>query len=76
MEACLAAIYGSLVDEIYWNLIDGRCDEPFTSIEERICRLLNEEERDNLDHHVPIKLQDINQGTLDIYHNVDDLVSL
>jgi aminoglycoside phosphotransferase (APT) family kinase protein len=72
---CLVARYSSMFDEIYWSFIDRMYYGPFTSIEDRI-GLLSEEEQSNLHEFVRVKMQQAGEGTLDIHQNVDEMVDL
>ncbi|EHY60905.1 hypothetical protein ABEF92_005527 [Exophiala dermatitidis] len=72
---CLAARYSSMFDEIYWTFIDDMYHGPFTSIEDRI-GLLSEEERRDLDEFVLAKMKHVAKGPLETYYSVDNLVDL
>ncbi|EXJ86738.1 hypothetical protein A1O3_03692 [Capronia epimyces CBS 606.96] len=72
---CLAARYSSMFDEIYWAFLDEMYHGPFTSIEDRI-QLLNEEERRSLDEFVRAKVEHIAEGPLETHYSVDNLVDL
>jgi aminoglycoside phosphotransferase (APT) family kinase protein len=72
---CLAARSSSMFDEIYWTFLDERHHGPFTSIEDRI-NLLSEEERIGLDEFVRTKAEHIVEGPLESHYSVDDLVDL
>ncbi|MCJ1256921.1 hypothetical protein MMC24_004746 [Lignoscripta atroalba] len=72
---CLPARYSSMFDEIYWAFIDEIYYGPLGSIEDCI-RLLDEEERIELDGIFHIKMEQAKDGTLDEHYSVDDLVDL
>lgn len=72
---CLAARYSSMFDEIYWAFIDTMHYGRFTTMEDRI-GILSEEEQGNLDEFVRIKMQHAREGTLDIHQDVDEMVDL
>jgi hypothetical protein len=71
----LAARYRSVFDEIYWVFIDKMFYAPFTSIEDQI-GLLSEEEGSSLQEFVWVKMEQAGEGTLDTHQNVDEMVEL
>ncbi|KAJ9397541.1 hypothetical protein DTO282F9_5546 [Paecilomyces variotii] len=72
---CLAMRHSSMFDEIYWSFIDPMYHGSFTSIEDRIC-LLCEDERTNLDDFVQKKLRQASERTLTNNFSIDELVDL
>ena len=72
---CLAARYSSMFDEIYWGFLDTMYYGPFTTMEERV-GLLSEEEQSDLHDLVRVKMQQAEEGTLDTHQNVDEMVDL
>ncbi|KAL9123566.1 MAG: hypothetical protein Q9217_007012 [Psora testacea] len=72
---CLAVRYSCLFDEIYWAFIDAKYHGPFTTTEDRI-DLLTEEERRNLEDFVQSKMRQAKEGKLIIYQDIDDMVAL
>lgn len=64
-----------MFDEIYWTFIDPRHFGPFTSIEERV-GILTEEERRPLDGLVCSKMEQARERQLDEYYTPDKLVDL
>lgn len=72
---CLAARHSAMFDEIYWTFIDERYYGPFSSIEERMSRL-SEEERRDIDAFVDRKLQQADEGRLESYLSVQEMVEL
>ncbi|KAJ5123908.1 uncharacterized protein N7515_007733 [Penicillium bovifimosum] len=64
-----------MFDEIYWTFIDPRFFGPFTTIEDRLC-LLSEEERENIDTFVEKKMQQASAGNLLSHYSIDELVDL
>ena len=72
---CLASRSSSMFDEIYWTFIDPRHFGPFTSIEERV-GILTEEERRPLDGLVCSKMEQARERQLDEYYTPDKLVDL
>ncbi|GKZ30371.1 hypothetical protein AbraIFM66950_008872 [Aspergillus brasiliensis] len=66
---CLAARYSSMFDEIYWTFIDHRYYGAFTSLEDRI-QLLDQEQQQEFDELVRLKTGQFNmddQGFDDHY---------
>jgi hypothetical protein len=51
---CLAAKYSSMFDEIYWTFIDQRYYGPFTSLDDRI-QILNQEQQREMNELVRLK---------------------
>lgn len=72
---CLAARYSSMFDEIYWGFLDGMYYGPFESIEERV-KLLDEQERKELEGIFQVKMEQAREGVLDEHYSTDDLVDL
>lgn len=72
---CLAARHSSMFDEIYWTFIDRKYYGPFTTIQDRM-DLLNEEERVNLDGFVQKKMQQAREGNLVSHQTVDEMLNL
>ncbi|KAJ9271236.1 hypothetical protein DTO212C5_2586 [Paecilomyces variotii] len=72
---CLAMRHSSMFDEIYWSFIDPMYHGSFTSIEDRLC-LLSEDERMNLDDFVQKKLRQASERTLINNFSIDELVDL
>lgn len=72
---CLAARFGCLLDDIYWTFLDEKCFGPFTTIEDRIS-LLSEEERANLDGFVKEKLIQAQEKTLVSHLTAEEMKEL
>ncbi|OJJ73540.1 hypothetical protein ASPBRDRAFT_73900 [Aspergillus brasiliensis CBS 101740] len=74
---CLAARYSSMFDEIYWTFIDHRYYGAFTSLEDRM-QLLDQEQQQELDELVMLKTGQFNmddQG-FDDHYPIDVLLEL
>lgn len=72
---CLAARHGAMFDEIYWAFLDERYYGRFTTLEDRM-RLLSDEERMNFDAFVQRKLQQAGEETLDSHLSIDEIAEL
>lgn len=70
---CLASRYSSMFDDIYWTFVDQRYYGPFTTIEDRITQL-SEEERMSLDVFVQTKMQHAAEGRLIAHQSIDEMV--
>lgn len=64
-----------MFDEIYWSFIDPMHHGSFTSIEDRLC-LLSEEERMNIDNFIQKKMQQASERNLTNNFSLDELVDL
>ncbi|KAL9106155.1 MAG: hypothetical protein Q9227_008803 [Pyrenula ochraceoflavens] len=71
---CLAARYSSMFDEIYWTFIDKMYHGSFTTLEERV-ELLDNEDRSTMDIFVQEKMAQ-ETGILDDYYSTDAMVDL
>ncbi|KAK2810336.1 hypothetical protein FQN50_003067 [Emmonsiellopsis sp. PD_5] len=71
---CLAARYSSMFDEIYWAFIDRQYYGPFTSFDDRI-RLLDQEEQREMGELTMLKISQSNEDFKDCYP-VDKLFEL
>ena len=69
---CLAATSSYGFDDIYWRFIDPVYYGPFTSIEDRI-QLLSQQERDDLEPFVQLKIQQAGEGTVDQHWTVEEM---
>ncbi|KAL1962373.1 hypothetical protein VTN77DRAFT_9786 [Rasamsonia byssochlamydoides] len=72
---CLAARHSSMFDEIYWTFIDPKYYGPFTTIEDRL-GLLGEEERTNLDDFVQSRMKQAREANLAAHQSIDEMVDL
>ncbi|GAD97289.1 hypothetical protein PVAR5_5963 [Paecilomyces variotii No. 5] len=72
---CVAMRYSSMCDEIYWSFIDPMHHGSFTSIEDRL-RILSEEEQAIIDSFVENKMQQASERKLADNFSVDELVDL
>ncbi|KAH8706068.1 kinase-like domain-containing protein [Talaromyces proteolyticus] len=72
---CLALRHSSMFDDIYWTFIDQRYYGPFTTIEDRITHL-SEEEGMNLENFVQSKIQQAAEGRLISHQSVDEMVDM
>ncbi|KAJ5741078.1 phosphotransferase enzyme family protein [Penicillium malachiteum] len=69
----LASRHGAMFDEIYWKFIDQKFFGPFTTIDDRLS-LLKDEERENIETFVAKKLQQASERTLVIHYETSELV--
>ncbi|KAL1850623.1 hypothetical protein Plec18170_006908 [Paecilomyces lecythidis] len=72
---CVAMRHSSMFDEIFWSFIDPRYHGSFTSIEDRLC-LLSEEDRGNMDSFVQKKMRQANERKLTNNFSLDELLDL
>ncbi|KAJ5952132.1 uncharacterized protein N7479_010545 [Penicillium vulpinum] len=73
---CLAARYSSMFDEIYWTFIDHRYYGTFTSLDDRI-QLLDQEQRQEMDELVRLKTGQCKENeSLDDHYPIDMLLEL
>ncbi|KAJ5177824.1 uncharacterized protein N7500_000523 [Penicillium coprophilum] len=73
---CLAARYSSMFDEIYWTFIDHRYYGTFTSLDDRI-QLLNQEQRQEMNELVELKTgQCKDKESFDDHYPIDLLLEL
>lgn len=72
---CLASRHSSMFDEIYWEFLDERFLGPFTTTEDRL-HLLSEEEQANIESFTARKMQQAEEKSLDTYLSIDQLVEL
>ncbi|PYI02492.1 phosphotransferase enzyme family protein [Aspergillus sclerotiicarbonarius CBS 121057] len=71
---CLAARKSFMFDDIYWTFLDQRYFGP-GSLEDRLC-LLSQEERDELETLVSVKMQQVSEKRLDEHLSIDDVIDL
>lgn len=72
---CLAARYSSMFDEIYWTFLDRMYFGPFTSLQDRV-ELLSEDERSSFDQFVRVKMEQAKEGILDDHYSTHTLLDL
>lgn len=72
---CLAARKSFMFDDIYWTFLDQKYFGDFTSLEDRI-PLLTQDEQDELDGFVQVKMQQAKEETLDEHLTFDEVVEL
>ncbi|KAJ5356167.1 hypothetical protein N7517_010776 [Penicillium concentricum] len=73
---CLAARYSSMFDEIYWTFIDHRYHGTFTSLDDRI-RLLDEEQQQEMNELVRLKTDQYKDTeNIDDHYPIDKLLEL
>ncbi|EFQ96664.1 serine/threonine protein kinase [Nannizzia gypsea CBS 118893] len=72
---CLAARYSSMFDDIYWTFIDEVYHGKFTSLEDRL-QYLSQEERTKLDTIYHFKVKQAEDGTIDPHYSLDDTMEL
>ncbi|KAF3891413.1 APH domain-containing protein [Trichophyton interdigitale] len=72
---CLAARYSSMFDEIYWTFIDEAYYGKFTSLEERL-QHLSQEEHTKLDSIYHVKVKQAEDGEIDPHYSLDDTMEL
>lgn len=72
---CLAARYSSMFDEIYWTFIDEAYYGKFTSLEERL-QHLSQEEHTKLDSIYHAKVKQAEDGEIDPHYSLDDTMEL
>ena len=74
---CLAARYSSMFDEIYWTFIDHRYYGSFTSLDDRI-QLLDEEQQQELNELVRLKTGQCTEDeeSFDDHYPIDKLLVL
>ncbi|KAM5435813.1 hypothetical protein MferCBS31731_006070 [Microsporum ferrugineum] len=73
---CLAARRSSMFDEIYWTFIDKKYFGPFTSLDDRI-RLLSEEQREEMNELVRFKTSQLiedNGEDFNDHYPIEDLL--
>ncbi|KAJ5799754.1 uncharacterized protein N7518_001822 [Penicillium psychrosexuale] len=70
---CLAARYSSMFDEIYWTFIDHRYYGTFTSLDDRI-QLLDQEQQQEMNELVTLKTKD--EESFDDHYPIDELLEL
>lgn len=71
----LAARKSSMFDDIYWTFLDEMFFGPFTTLDDRIT-LLSQEERDELDDFVGMKMQHKAESRLEEHLTVDQIMDL
>ncbi|RMZ82603.1 hypothetical protein DV738_g1553, partial [Chaetothyriales sp. CBS 135597] len=69
---CLAATSSYGFDDIYWRFIDPVYYGPFTSIQDRI-EFLSQQERDDLAPFVQMKVQQAEKGKLDQHWTLEEM---
>ncbi|PGG95545.1 hypothetical protein AJ80_09941 [Polytolypa hystricis UAMH7299] len=72
---CLAARRSFMFDEIYWAFLDEKYFGRLTSLDDRLS-LLSQDERDELDGFVQMKMQQVAEERLDEHLDFDQLVDL
>lgn len=72
---CLAARFSSMFDEIYWTFIDEAYYGEFTSLEDRL-QYLDQEERSKLDAIYAIKMKQAEDGKIDSHYSLNDIMEL
>lgn len=72
---CLAARFSSMFDKIYWTFIDKTYYGEFTSLEDRL-QYLDQEERNKMDAIYPIKMKQAEDGKIDPHYSLDDIMEL
>ncbi|KAJ5736064.1 uncharacterized protein N7483_001189 [Penicillium malachiteum] len=74
---CLAARYSSMFDEIYWKFIDPQCYGTFTTLDDRI-QLLSEEQRQEMRELVKLKTDKCagDQENFRDHYPIDELLEL
>lgn len=70
---CLAARCNSIFDEVYWIFIDPRYYGTFSSLEDRI-GLLNQEQQHEIDRLVGHKTRQCSEEEFDDYYPIDRLL--
>ncbi|KAE8398051.1 kinase-like protein [Aspergillus pseudonomiae] len=73
---CLAARYSSMLDKIYWTFIDRHYNGTFTSLDDRVA-LLDEEQRQEMNEFVRLKTsQCTDDENFDDHYPIDKLFEL
>ncbi|PWY91539.1 hypothetical protein BO94DRAFT_462054 [Aspergillus sclerotioniger CBS 115572] len=74
---CLAARYSSMFDEIYWTFIDRRYHGTFTSLDDRV-RLLDQEQQHEMNELVRLKTRQCTMGKdeFEDHYPIDKLLEL
>ena len=70
---CLAATSSFGFDEIYWKFVDPFYYGKFTSMDDRIA-LLSQEEQDDLDPFIRLKMEQAAEPKLDRHRTIDEIL--
>lgn len=72
---CLAARKSYMFDDIYWTFLDEMHFGPLNSLDERLA-LLSQEEQDELDELVKMKMEQKEEVKLDEHLTLDEIIEL
>ncbi|KAL6855532.1 hypothetical protein ACO1O0_006681 [Amphichorda felina] len=72
---CIAARKAFMFDDVYWQMIDERYFGKFTTLDDRVA-LLTQEERDELDGFIREKVKQAAEKTLDEHLTFDEVLEL
>ncbi|KAH8820198.1 hypothetical protein F5884DRAFT_816124 [Xylogone sp. PMI_703] len=70
---CLAARKSFMFDDIYWKFLDEKYFGNFTSLDDRLS-LLTEDERNQLDEFVEMKMQQAEEKSLDEHMSLGEII--